>query len=345
MNKSQTKVSCRGWGEYFGSKVYLFKLENANGAYIELTNYGATLVSAVVSDNQNKYDNVVLGYTSLAGYVADECYMGATVGRFANRIGGAKFTMDSVIYGLDANDGANSNHGGNAGFHTKVFDHQVTDEGVSFTLQSADGDGGYPGNLHLAVNYAWTDNNELYISYQATSDKKTIANITNHAYFNLSAKGGGIFDHSLKVYADTLLEVDAAYIPTGEIKSAGNKALTGKTMLGKMITDSVTGGFNDCYILKNADNNVLKPAAELTENTSGRKLEVFTTYPSVMVYTGDYLDCEPHGNFLRPYQPFDGLCLECQYYPDSPNHANFPSTVLLPGDVYHETIIYKFGTV
>jgi aldose 1-epimerase len=284
----------------------------------------------------------VLGYNTLAGYVADNRYIGATIGRFANRIGGAKFSIDGTEYKLDANEGKNSNHGGNEGFNSCIFDHEITSQGVSFTLKSKDGEGGYPGNLDVRVNYSWTDDNELQITFNATTDKKTVANFTNHAYFNLSAKGNGIFDHSLKVYADTLLDVDAEYIPTGLIKPVGNKALNSEILRDKMLTGT---GFNDCYILQNPGNKQLKPAAELIENTSGRTLQVFTTYPSVIVYTGDYLDCRPHGNFSRPYKPFDGLCLECQYFPDTPNHSNFPSTVLLPGDVYLQTIIYKFGLI
>ncbi|WP_184546518.1 aldose epimerase family protein [Mucilaginibacter sp. FT3.2] len=346
MINSQINVSCQPWGEHFGCPVYLFRIENTSGAYVELTNYGATLVSVVVPDAQNNFENVVLGYSSLAAYIADECYLGATIGRFANRIAGARFTLDNIDYHLDANDGASSNHGGGNGFNSRVFGYSITDNCLLFTLQSDDNDGGFPGKLNLTVAYSWSENNELNISYRATTDKKTVANFTNHAYFNLSAKGVGIFDHSIKVYADALLDVDAAYVPTGLIKPAGNKALTGENLRDKMVADGDrASGFNDCFVLKNDSDNNLKTAAILAEKASGRTLTVLTTYPAIIVYTGDYLDCTPPGNFLRPYKPFDGLCLECQYYPDSPNHAHFPSTVLSPGDGYNETIVYKFGVV
>ncbi len=346
MITSQKRISQHEWGEYFGCKVYLFRLENASGAYVQLTNYGATLVSIVVPDKGGNFDNVVLSYPSLADYIADECYLGATVGRFANRIGGASFTLDGTIYHLDANDGDNSNHSGSAGFNSRVFDSQITEEGVSFNLQSKDGDGGFPGNLSLTVTYNWTDDNELKITYRATSDKKTVANFTNHVYFNLAAKGDGIFDHTLKVYAGEVLDVDAAYIPTGLIKPAGDKALNGEPLRSKMmVDDKVITGINNCYLLQDNGPRSLQPAAALADNASGRKLEVFTTYPSLMLYTGDYLHSEGNGSFNRPYKPFDGLCLECQHYPDSPNHAHFPSTVLKPGEEYHETIVYKFGVI
>jgi aldose 1-epimerase len=343
--KSQN-ISRREWGEYLGHKIYLYKIENATGAYIELTNYGARLVSAVVPDKAGNFENVVLGYSSLAGYIADECYLGATIGRFANRIARGLFTLDGVTYQLDVNDGNHANHGGYAGFNTRVFDCALTDNGISFSLQSNDGDGGFPGNLELVVTYAWTDDNELKISYKSTVDQKTIANFTNHAYFNLSAKGGGIFDHNLKVHADKMLEVDAAFVPTGLIKVAGNWALNGEVLRDKMIGDNnAIRGYNNCFVLNDDDGSQLKKVALLIDSASGRRAEVLTSYPAVVVYTGGYLKSKAHGNYSRPYRPFDGLSLECQYYPDSPNHAGFPSTELGPGDEYDEIIVYKFGVV
>lgn len=346
MITGQNRISQQEWGEYFGAKIHIFRIENSTGAYIELTNYGATLVSAMVPDKAGNFENVILGYSSLAGYIADKCYLGATIGRFANRIGGAAFTLDGAVYHLDANDGNNSNHGGNTGFNSRVFDYAITESGISFSLQSDNGDGGFPGNLELTVTYAWTDDNELKITYGATSDQKTVANFTNHAYFNLSAKEEGIIDHSLKVYADNVLEANAAYLPTSMIRPTGEMALDGELLRKKMITDGdIVNGYNNCFVLQNEDANELKKAALLIDSISGRKVEVFTSYPSIVVYTGDYLESKTNGNYSRPYRPFDGLCLECQYYPDSPNQPGFPCTVLRPGDEYHEVIVYKFGVV
>jgi aldose 1-epimerase len=346
MGKSTTKISYRPWGEHAGKQVFLFKMENTSGAYVELTNYGATLVSVVVPDAHGFYGNVVLGYASLQAYVDDNCYIGSTIGRYANRIAGAKFKLDDTTYNLENNDGKNTNHGGYSGFNSRVFDYVITDDGLSFSMQSKDGDGGYPGNLELTVNYRWTDLNELIISYQASTDKKTVANFTNHAYFNLSNDGAKIFDHSLTVYADNILESDAEYIPTGLIKPAGELKFEGTSIRNKMLikVDGITG-INDCYLLNNQSDVNYKQAAELFEKRSGRKLGVFTTYPAMMLYTADYLQSEYPGHSGNQYNPFEGLCLECQYYPDSPNHANFPTTVLEVGDTYQETIIYKFGIV
>lgn len=346
MIKSQNRISQQEWGGYAGGKVYFFKLENNIGACVGLTNYGAALVSVEVPDMAGKLDNVILGYRSLPGYIADECYLGATIGRFANRIGGASFTLDGVTYQLDPNDGNSSNHGGNAGFNHMVFDYKITENGLSFSLLSKDGDGGYPGNLQLTVTYEWSDGNELKIIYQATSDKKTVANFTNHAYFNLSAKEGGIFDHSLKVYADSFLDADAAYVPTGLLKPAGKRTLDGEVLKEKLIVagDRING-YNHCFVLQTDSEHTLKPAALLMDKASGRKVEVSTSYPSIIVYTGDYLESKIPGNYSRPYRPFDGLCLECQHYPDSPNHPHFPSAILDPGKTYREVIVYKFGII
>lgn len=345
MSQSAIKITQYPWGEHAGEPVYLFKIENADGAYVELSNYGATLVSVLVPDTRNVLGDVVLGFSSLQAYLDDNCYIGSTIGRFANRIGQAKFKLDDVTYYLENNEGQNANHGGNNGFNSQVFNYQINADGIVFSIHSKDGNGGYPGNIDLEVNYRWTDLNELIISYQALTDKKTVVNFTNHAYFNLSNNGCKIFDHLLTVNADKVLESDGEYVPTGVIKPIGNMGLAGTAIRNHMIiNDDSIKGLNDCYILNRQVGTPRKPAAELYEKKSGRKLQVFTSYPAVIVYTADYLQSEHPGHKSIPYSPFDGLCLECQHYPDSPNHANFPTTVLEPGDTYQETIIYKFST-
>ncbi|WP_183557426.1 aldose epimerase family protein [Mucilaginibacter sp. SP1R1] len=343
---SNTKISYEQWGQHAGEQVCIFKMENEGGAYVELTNYGATLVSAVVPDARGQLGNTVLGFKSLQAYIDERCYIGATIGRYANRISGAKFKLDGTTYHLENNDGKNTNHGGNHGFNSRVFKYAITADGLFFTLLSKDGDGGFPGNLELTVNYHWTDLNELIITYFASTDKKTVASFTNHAYFNLSGKNGKIYDHLLTVYADQVLDNDADYVPTGLIKSTGKIAFDGIPIRNKMkITDNSIVGLNDCYVLNEQGNKLHKLAAKLFEKESGRKLEVYTTYPAVMVYTGDYLQSEHEGHNSRQYGAFEGLCLECQHYPDSPNHSNFPSTVLDAEDVYQETIAYKFSHI
>ncbi|MGN8069472.1 aldose epimerase family protein [Mucilaginibacter sp. SG564] len=341
---STTRITWQGWGDHAGESVCLFKMENTHGAYVELTNYGATLVSVVVPDRHGVNSNVVLGFPSLQAYLDDDCYIGSTIGRYANRIGRARFELDDTTWHLDNNDGENTNHGGNNGFNRRVFKYAITAEGLFFTIQSPDGDGGYPGNLELTVHYVWTELNELIISYYASTDKRTVANFTNHAYFNLSNDGAKIFDHTLTIHADSLLQNNAEYIPTGVIEPVGYKKFSYNAIKNKMmVNDDHITGLNDCYILDEQPGAYHKRAAELSEKTSGRKLEIFTTYPAMLVYTGDYLQSKHLGYHHQPYSPFDGVCLECQYYPDSPNHSSFPATVLNPGDTYHESIIYKFG--
>ncbi|MDR6944854.1 aldose epimerase family protein [Mucilaginibacter pocheonensis] len=346
MSQSTTQITYKLWGEYAGQPVYLFRMENAGGAYVELTNYGATLVSAVVADAGGRLGNVVLGFQSLQAYLDDECYVGSTIGRYANRIGGAKFKLDDTIWFLENNDGKNTNHGGKNGFNSKVFKYLISGDRLFFSIRSEDGEGGYPGNLEFTVHYRWTDMNELIISYRASTDKRTVANFTNHAYFNLSDSEAKIFDHRLTVHADNKLETDAEYIPTGNIKPLGDNRLIDTSVKNTMrVGDHRVIGLNDCYLLNKQNQTLHEPAAELVEKKSGRKLEIFTTYPAIIVYTADFLQSKHPGHHAHPYSAFDGLCLECQYYPDSPNHPNFPATVLEAGDIYHQTIIYKFSTM
>jgi len=328
MNKSTTRTACQPWGEHAGEPVYLFKMENADGAYVELTNYGATLVSAVVPDAHGVYNNVVLGFPSLQAYLDDDCYIGSTIGRYANRIGGASFKLDGTTWHLENNDGENTNHGGSNGFNTRVFKYAVTAEGLFFTIRSSDGDGGYPGSLELTVHYMWTDMNELIISYYASTDKRTIANFTNHAYFNLSDGDLTILDHQLQINADRMVAAGDDYIPTGEIVTADEVILDRER------------GINSYYILNNTDF-----AAKLIDPSSGRTLTVKTSYPGVFLYTGDYLNSKHLNLNNRRCQPFEGLCLECQHYPDAMNRPEFPSALLPKHHVYNEFINYKFGVI
>jgi len=323
------------WGNIQNQDVYLFKIENTSGAYVELTNYGATIVSIYVPDRNNELGNVVLGFENLESYLADDCYIGSTIGRFANRIGGARLVIDGMTYLLEDNDHGNSNHGGRNGFNTKVFDFSIDEGRLSFETLSRDGAGGYPGNLEFKVGYQWTDNNELLIDYSAICDQKTVANFTNHAYFNLAAGTENMLDHELTVFSDLVVASGPNYIPTGLIVPADDLAFKQHKIKEKL---------NVCYFLSPQSPPVLQPAAVLSELNSGRMMEVFTTYPGILVYTADFLHSKNPGHNGKLYGPFDGLCLECQYLPDSPNHAHFPSTVLRPGEVYAHRIVFKFST-
>lgn len=330
------------WGTHQAEAVFLFRLTNTHGAYVEVTNYGATWVSAVVPDRAGKKGHVVLGFPSLEGYLADRCYMGSTVGRFANRIAQARFTLDGKEYRLDATDGINTNHGGRAGFHARVFSYEQRHNGVLFSYTSPAGDGGYPGTLTLRVEYSWNDAQEFTVRYAAVTDQMTVANFTNHAYFNLATEGT-MLDHILSVRASKILAATPAYIPTGEVVAPGNKELTRSTLRHRVTsTGNRLEGLNDYYILDKPAREQ-EPAAVLYDPASGRQMEVFTSYPGVMVYTADYLASDQPGHTGSLYKPFEGICIECQYYPDSPNHAHFPSTTLAAGEEYREWIVFKFS--
>lgn len=338
------KITYEKWDGRDDNSVYLFRISNASGSFIELTNYGASVVSVNVPDKKSNIGNVILGFPTLKGYLDDECYIGSTIGRFANRISDSSFVLDDVKYILDDNDNGNSNHGGSAGFNSKVFDFSIEDNVLSFNLLSVNGDSGFPGNLKLKVDYQWTDNNELIIDYSAITDQNTVANFTNHAYFNLSSGTKKIFDHELLVFADLVVETGADYIPTGRIVPSAGFSFNGDKIRKKMtIDDDYISGLNICYSLNKKNNESLAPACVLVEEQSGRVMEVFTSYPGLLLYTGDFLNSRNPGHLLKNYEPFDGLCLECQYFPDSPNCEHFPSTVLHPEDTYKHSIIFRFS--
>lgn len=333
-------ITFKSFGACRDRQLLLFTLKNSSGTYAELTNYGAAIVSVVVPDKNGKTGNVVLGFGEPEGYLDDTCYIGSTIGRFANRIANARFSSDGTEYHLDANDNGNSNHGGKSGFSHCVFDYEIDGESIIFRLISSDGDGGYPGKLDLHVVYEWTDDNQLKITYVAETDKMTIANFTNHAYFNLSGVAGSMLDHSLTINGNMILEADSAYIPTGRLSTTGSKAFD-NNVIGQKMNEYGIEGFNDYYILNDVRRG-LKHAATLEHPASGRKMIVYTTYPGLMFYTGDFLQSNKLGHAGKRYRPFDGLCLECQFYPDAPNHSHFPSTVLCPGERYDHQIIYEF---
>lgn len=337
------KLEKRLWGVHAGEEVVLIKLTNDSGACVEVTNYGATLVSIVVPDRFDKKENVILGFPTLKGYTSDTCYIGSTVGRFANRIGGAKFTLDGATYQLDKNDGNNCNHGGRDGFNSKVFSFEIKDTEVVFSLSSPHMEGGFPGSLEVKISYQWTDANELFIRYNATSDRKTVLNLTNHAYFNLSP-GRDIFEHALTIRSSKILQTREDYVPTGKIIPAGDNSFQNNTVYQRStVKDGGITGLNTFYVFDPL-NEEGSPVCTLSEQSSGRVLEVFTSYPGVQLYTGDFLTSAEMNNLSSFHKPFDGLCLECQYFPDSPNHKDFPSTVINAGDVYDEQIVYKFST-
>jgi aldose 1-epimerase len=334
-------ISSTLWGNCEGHDVFLFRITGNDGTYVELTNYGAAVVSISVPDRNQQMGNVVLGFPTLQGYLLDDCYLGATIGRYANRIANGRFSIDGNEYQLETNDGQHANHSGSAGFNSKVFAWEVLDNGISFRYVSQDGDGGFSGDLNLVVTYTWI-NMELVIEYRAQTNRKTPVNITNHSYFNLSAAEGTIFEQELTVFANQYLQTTSEHIPTGAILN-DEAMMFNKTKIGSRIQvdGESSKGLNTCYVLEQSSSPT--PAAELFDPASGRSMQIFTSYPGLILYTGDYLRTEVAGHNGSRYKPFDGLCLECQYFPDAPNHPNFPSSILEANEIYHKHISYRFS--
>jgi aldose 1-epimerase len=338
-----------------GTTVQIYTLTNKNGVEARITNYGATLVSLKVPDRSGKMDDIIFGFDSVGGYIQTPPppYFGATIGRYGNRIGGAKFTLDGKTYMLDKNDGMNSLHGGNHGFDKVTWTAKPSADGqaVYFTYVSKDGEGGYPGNLTANVEYTLTDNNEIRIHYTATTDQDTVVNLTNHSYFNLSGAGSGeILDHILTINADRFTPVDAGLIPTGELRNVAGTPFDFRQphAVGERINSDdeqlkLGHGYDHNWVL-NRTGSGLELAAKVLDPKSGRVLEVLTDQPAIQFYTGNFLDGTYKGKGGKAYQHRGALCLETQHYPDSPNHPDFPSTELKPGQTYDTTTVFRFST-
>lgn len=333
-----------------GQEVSLFTIRSAQGLVLKLTDYGATVVSVETPDRAGKLANITLGYPDLAGYLNRHPYFGSTVGRYANRIAGGKFTLDGQAYQLAVNNDPNHLHGGKKGFDALVWTATEVNTpnslGVKFTLRSPDGDENYPGNLDVAVTYALTDKNEMRIDYEAKTDKPTIINLTNHCYWNLAGgKSGKILDHELTLAADRYVPVNDVFIPTGELAPVAGTVFdfTTPRKIGERIEEvkkapHTTKGYDHCYVLRGPAGE-LTLAARVKDPSSGRVMEVYTTEPGIQFYSGNMLDGSPaQGN----HTPHDAFCLETQHYPDSPNQPDFPSTRLAPDQTFRSTTVHKF---
>jgi aldose 1-epimerase len=338
-------VTQASWGQADGKAVNLYTLTNKNGVQVKITNYGGIVTSWMVPDKNDKQSSIVIGFDSLQGYLQKPPYFGALIGRYGNRIGNARFTLDGQTYTLAANDGKNHLHGGNKGYDKVVWDATFSDSTPALTLNylSKDGEEGYPGNLKVSVTYTLTDDNELLIDYNAETDKATPVNLTNHCYFNLTGDvKKSILDHTLQIDADNYTPVDATLIPTGEIKSVKGTPFdfTKAEKIGARI-GQVQGGYDHNYVLNRKDSTSMQLVATLADSISGRKMEVYTVEPGLQFYSGNFLD----GTFKQvdgtPINKHTALCLETQHYPDSPNKPKFPSTILRPGQKYHTVTKYK----
>ena len=342
---AKAAITKKDWGEVDGKKVYLFTLKNEKGTIVTISNYGGIVSSFVTPDKNGKKSSIIIGFDSLLPYLQHPPYFGALIGRYGNRIGDAKFSLDGITYKLAANNGKNHLHGGIKGFDKVVWDATIPNDNIpSVTLKylSKDGEEGYPGNLNVTVQYTLTNDDELKIEYNAETDKATPVNLTNHSYFNLSGDvSNTILNHTLMIDADNYTPVDSTLIPTGEIKSVKGTPFdfTSPKKIGQGI-DSVKGGYDHNWVLNKKDTSLQK-VAELFDSISGRSMKVFTTQPGLQFYTGNFLD----GKFInwdgKPLKLRTALCLETQHFPDAPNKLNFPSTILKPAERYRTVTIYK----
>lgn len=328
----------------------MIHLTNKSGASVMLTERGAGIVSIVVPDRNGVMGDVVLGYRDEESYLADGPCAGKIPGRFANRIDGGRFTLDGKEYQLVKNNPGYQLHGGPDGFSNRLWKaSQISDTKVILTLDSPDGDQGYPGNMHVEATYTWSDDNSLTLSIKATTDAPTIINLTNHTYWNLDGEdSGSILDHVLKLNASRWLATSEALIPTGELAPVEGTPMDFRTAkpIGRDIKADFPAlkygkGYDNCWVLDGAPG--LKIAAELSSAVSGRRLEIWTDQPAAQVYTGNWLDGSPLSKSGRPYRDYDGVAIECQGFPDAPHHPDFPSCVLRPGETYSRTIIFKLN--
>lgn len=337
-----------------GQEVSLYTLKNKNGVEMQVINYGAIITSLKTPDKNGVFEDIVLGYDSLSQYLKATPYFGAIVGRYGNRIAKGKFTLDGTTYSLAQNNNGQHLHGGLKGFD-KVFwniEEYSSPEGpaLKLTYLSKDMEEGYPGNLQTEVIYILTDNNELKIDYKATTDKKTVVNLTQHTYFNLTGNcKRDILDHQLTLISDKFVLVDKVLIPTKDLKDVTGTPFDFRTAtaIGARINEKDAQleaglGYDHCWVLSSPDS--LKLAGSVYEPTTGRFVEVLTTEPAIQFYCGNFLDGTLTGKGGVVYKHRYGLCLETEHYPDSPNRADFPSTELKPGDTYTTQTVYRFST-
>jgi aldose 1-epimerase len=352
---AQGRTVTTDWGRTAdGTAVELYTLTNAGGASVTIATWGATVVSITVPDRAGRPGDVLLGFDTLAPYLQPHPFFGSVVGRYGNRIGNARFTLDGQTYTLAKNNGEHSLHGGRRGFDKHVWKARTVPSAGGQALElvhvSPDGDEGYPGTLTATVVYTWTNDNALRIDYTARTDKPTVVNLTNHAYFNLSAGAApSILDHRLELAADRFTPVDEGLIPTGELRPVEGTPFDFRTP--RRIGDGIDaddqqirfgGGYDHNFVL-NGQMGTLRRAAHVTDPASGRTMEVLTTEPGVQFYTGNFLDGTITGKGGRIYARRSGFCLETQHFPDSPNKPDFPSVVLRPGETYRTTTVYTFG--
>jgi aldose 1-epimerase len=340
-----------------GDSVTLFTFANGNGLEVKIMNYGGIVTHLSVPDEAGKVEDIVLGFDQLADYEKGSPYFGAIVGRYGNRIAKGKFTLNGTEYTLAVNNNENHLHGGLKGFDKVVWDAKTFEnaDGAGLILKylSADMEEGYPGNLDITVTYTVKANNEIEIDYHATTDKPTVANITQHSYFNLTGNTKrDILDHDVMIKSNNLIPVDAGLIPTGQLMPVAGTPFdfNDATKVGARIDEDheqmkLGGGYDHCWVLNKSSEDALEWVVKATDTESGRVFELATSEPGVQFYTGNFLDGTLTGKGGAVYEQRYGLCFEPEHFPDSPNQANFPSVILNPGEEYSTTTIWKFGVV
>ena len=345
------EITKKLWGAARGKDIYLYTIKNASGAYVELGSVGAAIVGIHVPDASGALANVVIGYPDPLSYFADGPCAGKIPGRFANRIGRGKFTLDGKEYTLPINNSVNHLHGGPNGFQNQVWESRIEGDAVEFMYFSEDGEAGYPGNLKVVAHYEWSDENVLRLSITAETDAPTVVNLTNHAYFNLDGESSGsVLEHELRLNASEYLETDPNLVPTGVVAPVAGTPMDFVTAkpIGRDIKADFPAlkygkGYDNCFVIDGALPGQLSEAAFLRGPRSGRTMTVYTTQPAVQVYTGNWLHGSPVGHSGRSYEDYDAVAIECQNFPDAPNKPDFPSAVLRPGELFAAGIIWEFG--
>lgn len=332
-------------------EITLYKLTNKTGASIVLSSLGAGVLSIIVPDRNGRFHDVVLGYANPADYLYDEPYAGKVIGRYAGRIANGEFTIDGIEYRLAQNSGINALHGGPEGFANRIWESQPLADGVLFSLVSEDGDEGYPGQLAVTAQYTWSDDNQLKLRLRAATDKKTVINLTNHIYFNLAGERSGCaLGEKLWIDASKYLPTNDTLVPTGEMAPVDNTPMDfrAEKIIGQDIECDFPAlkfakGYDNTWVVDGWEKGKLKTVARLSDDISGRMVEIATTQPSVHVYTGNWISGCPRSKSGAAYLDYDGVAIECQGMPDAPNNPEFPSQELCPGEKYDQTIIFKFG--
>lgn len=342
------------FGEVDGKPISIYLLKNAAGMEVTITNYGGAVTSIKVPDRNKALGNVVLGFDSVAPYQTTTSYFGALIGRYGNRIGKAEFQLEGKVYHIPANENGNALHGGTTGFNKRIWDAKDVSTAKAPALEmhylSPDGEMGFPGNLDVTVRYTLDAKNGLEIDYSATTDKATVLNLTNHTYFNLAGAGNDtVLKHRLTIRADHYTPVDGALLPTGVVQAVEGTPFDFRhgNVIGSRINEDneqlkLGKGYDHNFVL-NEPHTLKQWAVRVEERSTGRVMEVFTDQPAVQFYTGNFLDGTAHG-VGGDFKFRSAICLETQHYPDSPNHPNFPSTELRPGEKYHTVTIYRFST-